>query len=312
MTNLKPMLAGKFKAEKVEAQLPVYLQPKLDGIRCLIVNGVPLSRTLKVIPNRYIQEQVAKYGQYLEGFDGELIVGPPTAKDAYRRTNSAVMSHDGEPEFILHVFDLWNLTDVPFVDRALEMGTYIHLWNKEEFPRIPWLTFVELKLCDTMDEILDYERGLLELGHEGAIIRGPNTTYKFGRATANQGQLIKLKRFIDAEATVIGFEELMHNANEATTDNLGHTVHSSHKSNMIPMGTLGALVCCVPIPGNQDGETWDFKIGTGFEAQERQDIWDNRDNLLAYTVKFKYFGGGIKDAPRFPVFLGWRTQEDMQ
>ena len=42
-----------------------------------------------------------------DGLDGEIIVGPATAEDVYRVTNSAVMSRDGEPDFTYWLFDKW-------------------------------------------------------------------------------------------------------------------------------------------------------------------------------------------------------------
>ena len=60
-------------------QYPVYVTPKLDGIRCLFKDGVALSRTLKPIPNKSIQVWAKQYAKVLEGMDGELIVGPSTS-----------------------------------------------------------------------------------------------------------------------------------------------------------------------------------------------------------------------------------------
>ena len=311
--NLKPMLAGKFDEAKVETQLPVCVQQKIDGIRCLIVDGKALSRSLKPIPNRYVQDWVSMNSKWLAGLDGELIVGRPTDPDVYRKTNSAVMSRDGEPDFTYYVFDIWSSQETYF-ERLINLGDLIErLSVASQYHTAPnrRLKFLESHLCETMEEISTWEQKWLAEGHEGLMIRGVNTFYKFGRATATQGQLIKVKRFTDAEAVVYGFEELMHNANEATLDNLGHTVHSSHKAGKMPMNTLGALLCTMELPDTHDGRTWDFKIGTGFDEAARQEIWDHSSDYLASVVKFKYFGGGIKDAPRFPVFLGWRSKRDM-
>jgi DNA ligase-1 len=220
------------------------------------------------------------------------------------------MSRDGEPDFTYYVFDIWSSEDTYF-ERALRLGDLIELYATRVERSRNRLKVLETHVCGSMTEILNWERIWLGEGHEGLMIRGINTLYKFGRGTPSQGQLIKVKRFTDSEAVVIGFEELMHNANEATLDNLGHTVHSSHKDNKVPMNTLGALICTMEMPGTYNGRTWDFKIGTGFDEATRKEIWDNSGDYLANVVKFKYFGGGIKDAPRFPVFLGFRSEEDM-
>jgi DNA ligase-1 len=115
--------------------------------------------------------------------------------------------------------------------------------------------------------------------------------------------MMKLKRFLDDEAVVVGMEELMHNANPAFTNELGHTAHTSHQANQVPMMKLGALVV--------EWKGLRFKIGTGFSDAERHNIWCNGTRNFGRVVKFKYLEVGMKDLPRHPVFLGWRDKEDM-
>jgi DNA ligase-1 len=55
----------------------------------------------------------------------------------------------------------------------------------------------------------------------------------------------------------------------------------------------------------------EFSIGTGFDSEMRKDLWKRRDEIIGKICKFKYFGQGIKIAPRFPVFLGFRDIDDM-
>ena len=101
---MKPMLAAK---TCTEYRFPLLGSPKLDGIRCLVVDGVVVGRSLKPIPNAYVQEQFGK--PEFEGFDGELIVGSPVGDGCFQRTSSGVMSEDGTPDVSYHVFDAWSL-----------------------------------------------------------------------------------------------------------------------------------------------------------------------------------------------------------
>lgn len=66
---------------------------------------------------------------------------------------------------------------------------------------------------------------------------------------------------------------------------------------------LGALVCA--LPGGIK-----FSIGSGFTQEEREAFWAIRDKLPGRLVKYKYFPVGVKDRPRFPVYLGWRDPID--
>src|SRR6185436_6644109 len=98
----RPLLASTLESPAL-LKFPVCVSPKLDGIRCMIVGGVPLSRNGKLIPNLYIRTKLGN--QVFHGLDGELIVGEPNGQGVFNRTSSGVMSHDGEPAFTYWVFD---------------------------------------------------------------------------------------------------------------------------------------------------------------------------------------------------------------
>jgi DNA ligase-1 len=151
---------------------------------------------------------------------------------------------------------------------------------------------------------MDYEAYLIEMGYEGMILRNPLAAYKSGRATKTMRELLKIKRFEDAEAVIIGVEELMHNENEAKVNALGLTERGHKKANLVPGGVLGALVV-------RDENGVEFRIGTGFSQAERADLWMKKDSLIGRIVKYKFLSVGMKNAPRHPVFLGWRDLSDM-
>jgi len=295
---MKPMLAGQFVPEKIQALLPMYGQPKLDGIRMFVKDSVAYTRSLKPVRSEWVQKLITEAGPILNGLDGEIIAGDPTAKDAYRRTNSSVMSYAKPDDVTLHVFDHWGL-ETNFDDRLSHLRSLV----LPDFCQI-----VETRLLHTMEEISVYEAELLAAGHEGVILRNPRSFYKYGRGTPTSGELIKLKQFADMEARIVGFAEFMHNSNELMTNELGYAERSSHQEGLIPMDTLGALLA----EGNwPDGTKFKVRVGTGFDQAQRKEIWDNQIDYLGKMVKFKYFPGGVKEAPRFPVFLGFRDADDM-
>jgi len=290
MSKFKPMLAAEAVLENLK--FPLFASPKLDGIRAIIMNGRVMSRALKEIPNATVQEMFTH--PEMEGLDGELIVGLPTSKSCYRDTVSVVMSDSKLTPASFHVFDRIDVPGAGYRERLARLEAAFSL---------PWIAKVPQVIMQDIDRLLDYETKCLEEGYEGLILRSMDGPYKFGRSTAKEGHLLKLKRFVDAEAEVIGFEERMHNANEATTNELGRTQRSSHQAGKVPMGTLGALV--VKMGDIQ------FNIGTGFDDAQRDKIWANREQHLGQLAKFKYFPIGVKDAPRHPVYLGWRDRSDL-
>lgn len=297
-----PMLAATCK-DLDKLQYPVLASIKLDGVRATVQGGRLLSRTLKPIPNRKVQEL---FSLLPEGLDGELILGDPTAPDCYRNTVSIVMSGDKSAWGItFHVFD--RRMAKPFAARYLHIRQvcegYIH-----EIP----VTAHAHRMMNSRADLDVFEAAAVSAGHEGVMLRKPDGPYKEGLSTEREGYLLKVKRFADSEAVVLGVTELMHNGNEAKTNALGRTERSSHKDGKVGTVTLGAL--CV-----QDIKTGvEFEIGTGFTAAERVQLWRDAweyprkgDGLNGKLAKYKYFATGSKDKPRFPVFIGWRDRRDV-
>jgi len=296
---MKPMLADALEGAP---KFPLYASPKIDGIRCLIAPDghlvMAVSRSLKPIRNQFVQD-VLSSDTTLLGLDGELVVGEPFAKDCMQATSSGVMSEDGQPDFTFYVFDMWNQTGYDFMLRVDEAVRRVVTVNH---PRIKWLPQT---LIETQLQLDAFEHACLEQGYEGVMLRQATAQYKFGRSRNSDGALLKLKRFEDAEAVIIGFEEEMHNTNEATKNALGRTERSTSMAGMVGKGTLGALICRTP-------EGVEFNIGSGFTAAQRKALWPKATDLIGQLAKYRHFAaGGVKIAPRFPVFIGLRDPEDM-
>ena len=288
--TFKPMLAAPVELDKL--RYPVLASPKLDGVRAIVKGGVVLSRSLKPIPNEFTQSLFSK----LEHLDGELIVGSPTSKTCYTDTVSGVMRVSGQPDVTFWVFDHIEAASATYEARRRVADKAI---GKAANPFVMHLQHEEI--CNH-GALLEYELEMLGRGFEGLILRDPHGHYKFGRSTMKEGLLLKLKRFVDAEFEIIGFEERQHNGNEATTNELGRTKRSSHKENKTGRGDLGALVLRHP--------NGSFNCGTGFDDALRAEIWANQSKYLGRHAKIKHFEIGAKDAPRHPVFLGFRSEID--
>lgn len=289
---IKPMLGASVKIDKLV--YPIYMSPKLDGIRVIVKDGQVLSRSGKLIPNLFIQSLFKDY----HGIDGELIVGSPVHPNVFQITTSGVMSIEGTPDIKLYAFDSWNAEGG--IDERYTRLLYI---TKGSFTAN--IEIVPQTIINSKEELLKFEEDCLQTGYEGAIIRYPNAKYKNGRSTIKEGALLKLKRFKDSEAVILGMEPLLRNHNEATKNALGHTERSSHKDNMVADDLLGSLRV-------QDCTTGvEFSIGSGFTEEQRRDIWSRQVELIGSFVKYKYFEVGVKDKPRFPVFLGIRDKRDI-
>lgn len=286
----RPLLAAKCEVEKLI--FPVLVTPKLDGIRALKINGKLVSRSFKEIPNKYIRET---FDFLPEGIDGELMVKNATY---FNEIQSAVMSRDGEPDDVYFAaFD--------YVEKAISRPYYKRVRDLKKW-RLP-LSPQQRKLVKGLYPIevrdkaalFEAEEMFLSAGFEGIMLRDPEGPYKCGRSTTKQQILLKLKRFHDAEAVVIGYEERMHNANLLEGDEFGLAKRSHKKENLVGTGVLGALHVRMP-DGNE------FYLGSGFDSSTRKRIWNAKKSYMGKHVKYKYQELSKDGIPRFPVFLGFR------
>lgn len=265
---------------------PKIIQPKLDGICCLAVDGVAMSRTMKPIPNKYVQKVFKELN--LTGLHGELMV-----RGDFNDVQSAIMSEDGEPDFYYVVYDKWDSNE-DYSGRESYIGGYISKLNHKR------VSLIHGEVVTDKYECTKWLETYVASGYEGAILRDPNSLYKQGRHTLKSEALLKLKHFMDDEATIIGFEEKLTNENEKKVDERGYSKRSSHKANMVPANTLGALIV------NWNGV--EFKIGSGFDDKVKQELWDNRYNLVGKPVTFKYQGVSKYGVPRFPIYKALRLE----
>lgn len=295
-TFKEPMLASPLKNGAMPT-FPCLASPKLDGVRALVFNGTVYSRKLKKIPNHFTQSVLGS--PLLHGVDGELIVGKPTADDVFRATSSAVMSSAECPEVVFYVFDMF--LPLGFSERYEQLKAKVSRLPPNLRPRV---VLVEQVVVNSAEELTAYEEKCLSEGYEGAMVRSLRGPYKCGRSTVREGYLLKVKRFCDSEAEILGLIELEHNLNEATKNELGRTKRSSHKAGRVGGGTLGALL-------GRDVKTGvEFQCGTGFSDAEKARLWALGASLVGQKFKYSYFPTGSKEKPRFPVYLGIRDEID--
>jgi DNA ligase-1 len=288
MSELKmPMLAASSIPNLEDVEYPCYIQRKYDGARCIAIDGVAYSRKMKPIPNQYIQKKFAEYN--LHGLDGELMI-----EGGFNSVQSGVMSRDGDPDFTFYVYDCWD-SDKPFTER---LPLLVYALN------VDFIKVVDTYVVNNPKEAESKLQQFIDEGYEGGILRSFKGKYKQGRSTLKEGYLLKLKRFLDDEAVVIGFEERMQNNNVKEVDERGYSKRSSKKAGLVGADTLGSLVV------QWNGVT--FNIGSGFDDAQRKEVWENKDKYLGKLVTFKYQelheDTGV---PRFATYKGFRDERDV-
>lgn len=295
------MLAASVKdVDKLDFSKGYLCTQKLDGIRALMIDGHLVSRSFKPIRNNHIRTLLESV--LPDGADGEIVV-----PGSFQETTSKVMRADGKPEFIYYMFDyVKDDLNKPYAERMQDLVQWMVDKGPIASEALSKIYLLIPTLIKSKQQLLTYEEICLKKGFEGVIIRTPNSPYKCGRSTLKQEWLLKLKRFADDEAIIVDFTEKLRNNNVKQKDAFGHTVRSSHKENKVPTGTLGSLVVV------DKKSKVKFEIGTGFDDELRQKIWNNKSTWKGLTIKYKHFAiCGEKDKPRFPVFLGVRDNDDM-
>lgn len=292
----RPMLA--VAAELDQVMFPVIGSPKLDGIRCLKVAGYIVSRSFKPIPNNFIRDTLER--SHPDGIDGEIMIEGAT----FSEITSAVMSEDGEPNFVYHMFDyVQDGLDKPYVERLADLRTVV----------LPYSKIVPTKRLNNAAELAQYELECLAAGYEGVMIRSIGGRYKCGRSTIREGLLLKIKQWDDFEAKIVGFVEKMHNENEAEENELGLSKRSTAKAGMVPANTLGKFLVhsMADVMNIKVGDELKVGSGEGLTAALRQTVWDNKEDYLNKIIKCVYQKCGAKDKPRFITFGGFRDPRDM-
>lgn len=286
---------------------PVLSTPKLDGIRCMKVGGRANTTSFNRVGNQFIADIIER--SLPDGVDGEITV----VGETFSQMSGSIRRSTGQPRFLFSIFDyLYDKASDPYVERMRMLAElfeddYLSTSNTFE-PILP----IQINCAE---ELAAYEQKMIDAGYEGVMVRTPNSPYKFGRATVKEGYLLKLKRFEDAEAVITGSYERMHNNNIAVKDNFGRSKRSHNKENLIPTGELGGFNVVLVQDSLQSGNSvpqgfdigYNHKVG-GISAS---DLWRDRHSLVGKYIKFKHQPCGAKDAPRLPIFLGFRDEFDM-
>lgn len=268
--------------------------PKLDGYRCTTQDGA-FTSSMKKITNLFIQNILSD--PMYNGLDGELIVGKPNLPETFNNTTGPVRKASGEPDFKFYVFDCHDRPERFYFARLEQLKTI----------ELPFVHVVKQTILSTVEEVRAFELKCVNRGYEGAMIRVATKLYKAGRCTLKEQNIFKRKPTVDDECTIIGFEEQMLNTNKSKLNEMGNMVRSSHKSGKVGKGTLGSFIVESPKWNKQ------FAIGTGkgLTNIKRKEIWDNRDYYLGDTITYKFQLYGSIDAPRQPIFKGFRDAKDL-
>ena len=248
-----PMLAHVFEEKKHLIKFPCFVQPKLDGMRCLAgkVNGkvVLWSRGTKAIEGLTEIEAsllpLLQEGYYL---DGELYVHGWTLQRVIRAVKKR---NEDTPNLEYHVYD----APVPALSFHDRWGRVLAFEHKLYPAGIKNIAPVPTVIIHDEKDLAKWEEIFVKEGYEGAIYRSDRGEYKFGHRSSD---LLKIKRFQDAEFEIVGAKE------------------GEGKDEGTPVFT------CL----TEDGKEFDVRPTGSVEL--RREMWKNRAELMHRQLVVKY------------------------
>ena len=290
---IKPMLAHKFDDSRVDWSQPVYIQPKLDGVRCLIkrVSDFPgqeslasfsvkaYSRTGKEFKNvRHITN--ALKGFFLHSpdvvLDGELY--NHKLKNDFEKIISLVRKQkptDTDRRDAQHLvqFHCYDYISAPVYD---SYKTRMHNLVTSNIYDAQ-IKYVHADRVHSYEAARDFHAAYLSEGYEGSIIR-LDGLYKHGRSY----DLMKFKDFSDTEATIIGYE-------------LGKGKRT---------GTLGKFIML-----DDEGVEFGCPPGKGYSYKDLAEMLKNITDYIGKRATFTYFQRTQAGSYRHPLFKCIRNYE---
>ena len=275
----KPMLAHKYDDSRVDWSQPVYIQPKLDGVRCLFTKDGAYSRSGKQFMNlRHIEMALKPFFDQQPDviLDGELY--NHKLKNDFEKIISLVRKQkptdvdrlDAQHLVQFHCYDYFD--GVQYNSYKTRMNNLVtsDIYDAQ-------IKYVPAKLVDSYNYARELHEEFLDQGYEGSIIR-LDGLYKHGRSY----DLMKFKDFSDSEATIVGYE-------------LGKGKRQ---------GTLGKFLM-------QDDEGIQFGCppGKGYNYKDLANMLLKINDYIGQRATFTYFQRTNAGSYRHPLFKCIRNYE---
>jgi len=275
------MLAHKFDESRVDWSQPVYIQAKLDGVRCLFTKDGAYSRTGKHFKNlAHIELALIPFFKQNPDviLDGELY--NHKLKNDFEKIISLVRKQkptaddrlDAQHLVQFHVYDYFDGVKYDSYKTRMKQLVTSSIYTPDHT-----VMYVPAKLVDSYNYARDVHAEFLDQGYEGSIIR-LDGLYKHGRSY----DLMKFKDFSDTEATIIGYE--------------------AGKGKRT--GTLGKFLM-------QDDEGIKFGCppGKGYTYKDLANMLDNIGDYIGQRATFTYFERTKANSYRHPLFKTIRNYE---
>jgi ATP-dependent DNA ligase len=286
LDSFKPMLCYTYDKDIYQNDYEVFMQPKIDGIRCItkISNGrvYCISRNNNVFADElsnYIKDIVgpiisSKLEVYL---DGEIISNTGHLEDAKPITNGILVNG----QYILFDMAITGYDDALYKDRYSKLTSIIqrckdHYKNVELGDPSKLVIKIISSRLDKFDKVEEYLNSVINNGFEGLIVRDPNSVYEHNKRSKG---LLKYKRVITEEYTILDILEGRGNRR----------------------GLASSIKCL------HEGQ--EFFAGVKLNNEICSNIWINRDNYIGKMATVEYLDKTKYNIPKFAKFISIRDYE---
>jgi ATP-dependent DNA ligase len=191
------MLAHDYNKRAKDIKFPCFIQPKLDGTRCVAVPNKGLfSRLKKRFPHmEHIIGEINKLPPSII-LDGELYSHELTFQEIVglvKRETLKKGDEEKQKKIKFHVYDI--ISDQPYSVRYANLQL---LFRRNRFEH---LVLVQTDNCDNSSKIPEQHAKYVEDGYEGLMLRNKDGLYKGVRSK----DLQKFKCFEDAEYKIVDY-----------------------------------------------------------------------------------------------------------
>jgi len=274
---IKPMLAHKVGKKEVDWSAKNFIQPKLDGVRCIFTKDGAYSRTGKEFKNlAHLEEDLKDFFKKYPNtvLDGELY--NHDLKHDFEKIISLVRKQKPTDE---DRFEAGNLVQYHVYDTIAEGVGYEdrYNWLRMNLPIYKTMTLIANTTVDSIGEAKMLHDVHLAKGYEGSMLR-TNGLYEHKRSY----NLQKFKDFHDTEATITGYEE------------------GKGKR----QGTLGKFLMT-----DDEGIQFGCPPGKGYTYKDLANMLLNIHDYIGQRATFTYFQRTQAGSYRHPLFKTLRNYE---
>lgn len=269
------------KSTNKYAVYPGFVQPKLDGARCLAYwegdRIVLMTRGLKEWQAPHIKAQLEKVMPRDAMFDGEMYY-----HGVKRQTIQKWLSNNYEEskQLELHIYDVPMCDgeeDRPFEQRLQDLERLVPgTWMTSD-SGTPHLVKVLTLEVQSEEQVLAFQEKCIEGKYEGSMFRNKKGKYESG---VRSKHLLKIKLFEDDEFKIVGFTQ----------------------------AEGGHAGCVIWICATKEGK--EFRVVPNGTLVDRAEWFRNGDQYIGQELTVKFQGYSLDGLPQIAKGIAFRLPED--